>query len=106
MAEYNSHDRLTFYSSALIDTGELDGEGHPLVTRAMPNDAALRLAMQGLSHAMLTFWPDVIIMVSAFFITPGQMQLMRMRNFKLAISSYGGAVSVRRAAGPGAVRGH
>lgn len=85
VAEYNSHDRLTFYCKALIPTGEEDETGHPLVTRAMPDDDALRLAMQGLSHAMLTFWPDVIVMVSAFFITPGQMQLMRMRNFKLVI---------------------
>ena len=66
-------------------TGEEDETGHPLVGRAMPDDAALRAAMQGLSHAMLTFWPDAILLVSAFFVSPGQLQLMRMRGFPVVI---------------------
>jgi spore maturation protein CgeB len=85
VAEYNTHDRLTFYCQALIATGEKDETGHPLVGRAMPDDAALRAAMQGLSHAMLTFWPDVIVLVSAFFVSPGELQLMRMRGFPVVI---------------------
>lgn len=66
-------------------TGEEDETGHPLVGRAMPDNDALRAAMQGLSHAMLTYWPDAILLVSGFFITPGELQLMRMRNFPVVI---------------------
>jgi hypothetical protein len=41
--------------------------------------------MEGLSHSLLTVWPDVVLMVSGFFMTAGTMQLMRARKFKLAL---------------------
>jgi hypothetical protein len=42
-------------------------------------------SMEGLSHALLTFWPDVVLFISGFFLNAGTMQLLRMRNFKIVI---------------------
>lgn len=43
------------------------------------------MAMQGLTHALYTFWPDVIMFVSAFFTTAGLFKLIRQRNHKIVI---------------------
>ena len=85
VAPYNLNDRLIFYSNALIDTGEKDEEGHPIVRRAMDDDQVYKAAIQGLSHALYTFWPDVVLMVSAFFMTAATMTLIRQRRHKIVV---------------------
>jgi hypothetical protein len=62
-----------------------DEDGLPIVRNALSEEGVFTLAMQGLSHAVLAFWPDVIMFVSAFFTTAGMFQLLRLRNFKIAI---------------------
>lgn len=85
VAEYNLNDRLIFYNTVMMPTGEVDEEGHRLVRNAMTPPEAFRAAMQGLSHAAFTFWPDVIFYVSGFFLNAGLMELMRARDFKQVI---------------------
>lgn len=82
---YNTNDRLMFYCKALIDTGERDETGHAIVRQAMTEMEAIIASMQGLTHACYTFWPDVILFVSAFFIQAGTFQLLRQRNHKLVL---------------------
>lgn len=82
---YNLNDRLIFYSCALIDTGETDETGHPLVRQAMSQEEAYGLALQGLSHACYTFWPDLILFISGFFLTAATFQLLRMRRHKIVL---------------------
>lgn len=79
------NDRLIFYNMALIDSGEKDETGHPIVKSAMTPQQAFAAAMQGLSHAAYTFWPDVILFVSGFFLNAGTMQLLRERRHKIVI---------------------
>jgi spore maturation protein CgeB len=76
---YNTNDRLMFYSKALIDTEKTDETGHRIVRQAMSKQDAVRASMQGLSHAVLTFWPDVILYVSGFFIPSQIYELMSAR---------------------------
>jgi hypothetical protein len=76
---------LIFYNMALIDSGEKDETGHPIVKSAMTAQQAFSAAMQGLSHACYTFWPDVVLFVSGFFLNAGTMQLLRERRHKLVI---------------------
>jgi hypothetical protein len=85
VAGYNLNDRLIFYSRALLDTGEKDEQGLPIVKQAMDADQAYLMAIQGLSHACYTMWPDVVLFVSAFFLTAGTMQLLRQRRHKLVV---------------------
>ncbi len=82
---FNSDDRIQFYGHALISTGDTDETGHPLVRRAMSDSDALRMAMQGISHAAFTFWPDVVLFVSGFFVTPGIMGLLQQRRMKVVL---------------------
>lgn len=70
---------------ALIDTGQKDENGLPIVKQAMSQDEAYRAAIQGLSHACYTFWPDVILFISAFFMNAATFQLLRARNHKIVI---------------------
>lgn len=81
---YNLNDRLIFYSHAFIDTGEKDETGHAIVNGLEP-EQILRLATQGLSHALYTFWPDAVIFVSGFFVSSAELRLIRLRNHKLVI---------------------
>jgi len=85
VASFNTDDRIQFYAHSLIDTGEVDEEGHPLVRRAMSNDDAFRAGMQGLSHACFTMWPDVVLFVSGFFVTAGILQLLQSRRMKVVL---------------------
>lgn len=70
---------------ALIDTGEKDEAGLPIVRQAMTQEQAYTAATQGLTHACYTFWPDVIIFISAFFLNAATFQLLRQRNHTLVI---------------------
>jgi spore maturation protein CgeB len=51
----------------------------------MNDEDALRMAMQGISHAAFTFWPDAVIFVSGFFVTPGLMALLQQRRMKVVL---------------------
>src|SRR5712671_5739995 len=51
----------------------------------MSNDDAFRAAMQGLSHACFTMWPDVVVFVSGFFVTAGILQLLQSRRMKVVL---------------------
>lgn len=82
---YNLNDRLIFYSMALIDTGEKDEGGHPIVRQAMNQEQAFHAAMQGLTDTLFKFWPDVVMFISAFFTTARLFELLRARRFKTVI---------------------
>ena len=61
--EYNLHDRLNFYAEAHI---ERDGK----FVRAFGEEQAIKLAVKGLEATLYEWWPDVVIIVSGFFIPP------------------------------------
>ena len=83
VAPFNMNDRLVAFGSALVDTHQVDESGHPIVKNMFTEDGIFHAAMEGLSHALLTFWPDVVLCISGFYMNAGTMQLMRMRNFKI-----------------------
>lgn len=74
---YNLNDRLIFYNMALIDTGTVDEGEHPIVRSAMTREQAWLAAMQGLSHTVLDFEPDIILFISAFFASTVTLRLLR-----------------------------
>jgi spore maturation protein CgeB len=82
---YNLDDRLAFYGHCLMPTGEHDDEGRPEIRRAMTDDQAIYAALQGLTHAMYTYWPDVVLFVSGFWMSPGLLHTIRQRNHKIVI---------------------
>jgi spore maturation protein CgeB len=85
VAEYNLDQRITFYDSALIDTGIFDAEGRPAVRKAMDREQALDLAANGILSACYQFWPDVIIFTSAFFTPAWILEVLRARGHKIVM---------------------
>jgi spore maturation protein CgeB len=85
VGEYNLDQRITFYDSALIDTGIFDGEGRPAVRKAMTREQALDLAANGILSACYQFWPDVIIFTSAFFTPTWILEVLRARGHKIVM---------------------
>ena len=61
--EFNLHDRLNFYSEAHL----LRHDGY---VRAFSSEAAAAMAIKGLEAVLYEWWPDVVIIVSGFFVTP------------------------------------
>jgi spore maturation protein CgeB len=85
--EFNLDARLTFYDSALIGEtdGEPDSEGRRPVRKALTIEQAVDLATDGLLSAAYRWWPDVILCVSAFFVPPFVMEVMRSRGHRIVM---------------------
>lgn len=79
VAEYNLGDRLTFYDSALVEVAEpvddglkaihIDVGGKRLIfKKALHQEKARDLAINGLYAALYKLRPDILFLVSAFFV--------------------------------------
>lgn len=78
VASFNFDDRIEFYNQALLNIG---GE----TRRAFDYEASVRMAANGLKAALYEFWPDVLIVVSGFFVPPEIYPLIRSRHHKVVI---------------------
>jgi spore maturation protein CgeB len=67
------HDRLDFYTAITIE-----GKGLPL-------SEAITLASKGLEAKMYEMQPDLLVVISAFFLTDFQWKLFRQRGQKVAL---------------------
>lgn len=85
VAPFNLNDRLVAFANALVDTHETDETGHTIVRNMFGEGGVFLAAMEGLSHALYTFWPDVVLFVSGFFLNAGTMQLIRSRRHKIVM---------------------
>lgn len=78
VAEFNLGDRLAFYCQARL---ERDGE----YVHAFSDEEGARLATQAIEAACYRVWPDVVLIVSGFFIPPTTYQIMRARGHKVVL---------------------
>jgi spore maturation protein CgeB len=76
--DFNFDDRLNFYSAAHVPQN-----GH-LVRAFDPREAAM-LAAKGVESAAYEFLPDVVVIVSGFFIPPAVYELIRLRGSKVVL---------------------
>lgn len=83
--EFNLDKRLQVYDAALIETGNLDADGHPEVRKAFTREQAITAAIQGITSACYTWWPDVVLGVSAFFMPDWHLDVMRDRGHKVVL---------------------
>lgn len=70
---FNLADRLSFYTSAEIDGAKLEYE------------AACRMASQGIRSACWDWGPDVVVVVSSFFLPPDVFVSMRRRGVHVVL---------------------
>jgi spore maturation protein CgeB len=83
--EYNLDRRITFYDAALIEAGTTDEDGRPAVRKAMSRAEALELAANGILSACYQAWPDVVMLVSAFFTPSWVLEVIRARHHKVVM---------------------
>jgi spore maturation protein CgeB len=76
---------MVFYSAALVETGAHDDAGHAEMRRACTQEQAIQLAADGILAEAYAWWPDVILVVSAFFIPEKLLEIMRSRGHKIVI---------------------
>jgi hypothetical protein len=78
VGEFNLNDRVAFYSRAHVEKNDE-------LVRAFSVPDAIRLAVMGIQQACYQIWPDVVVLVSAFFIDQSTIELMRARGHKIVI---------------------
>lgn len=83
--EYETDARLRFYNAALTETGELQECGCPGVRKFLGRDQAIQLTVDGILGAAYRWWPDVILITSAFFIPPWLLEVLRARKHKIVM---------------------
>ena len=73
--------RLTFFDSALMpdETSEPDSDGRRPVRKALTTEQAVELAADWMLSECYRWWPDVVLLVSAFFTRPFVLEVMRSR---------------------------
>lgn len=78
VASHNLDDRLSFYAEA-----RLKRKGRWV--HAFTEDEAVSLAAKGVEVACYEFWPDVVVIVSAFFVPHAVLDVIRSRRHKVVI---------------------
>lgn len=76
--DLNLNDRLEFYDAAAV-------ERHGEYVKAFPTEEALRLACEGITNACYKFWPDIIVVVSGFYVPPDFFDIWRDRGHKVVM---------------------
>lgn len=76
--DFNFDDRLNFYASAHVPK---DGA---LVRAFDPREAAI-LASKGVEAAAYEYLPDVVVVISGFFLPPALYELLRVRGAKVVL---------------------
>ncbi len=83
---YNMEDRIAFYDSSYLYTGRHDDHGHGQFKKAFAHKSdVIRLAANGMMSSAYQFWPDLIVIVSAFFVPLDTMDILRSRGHKVVL---------------------
>jgi spore maturation protein CgeB len=78
VAEYNLNDRLDFFAEAKL---ERDGE----TRTAFAADAIPRLAAEGIKGALWDWWPDLVVVISGFYMPPDLYDRIRQRRHRIVL---------------------
>ena len=84
--QYELDARLRFYNATLAETGELLECGCPGVRKYLDREQAIQLAVDGVLGAAYRFWPQVILCVSAFFVPPWILEILRDRGHTIVMA--------------------
>ncbi len=68
-----------------METGRKTDAGLPEMRRALDREQAVRLAADGILSAAYQFWPQVILLVSAFFLPEAVIESLRRRGHKIVV---------------------
>lgn len=83
---WNLDDRLALYSNAFVEMETLKGpNGEPAFRRALTSDQAVELAVNGLAAALWKLRPDVLLVISGFFIPHEMLEHARRYGTRVVI---------------------
>lgn len=86
---YSTNNRLTFYGRARLPDGDKPAcatcQQLPTVQAIQSNEKIAGMALDGLYRELYLFWPDVVFFVSAFFMEPPMLQMIRTRRHKIVM---------------------
>jgi spore maturation protein CgeB len=84
--DYNLQDRIAFHDSAYLFTGVYDDTGHVQFKKAIADkDSVIRLSANGIFSTCFQFLPDLVIIVSAFFVPGDMIEILRSRGIKVVV---------------------
>src|SRR5258708_2870704 len=81
--EYNLGELLQFYDSAYLLTGTKSTQGLEQFKKAFTHEQAIEVAASRALGTVLQFVPDVLFVVSGFFLNPRMLDLLRSRGIKI-----------------------
>ena len=97
---YNLGDLLTFYDAAWLELGA-STEEHPQFRKALSHEQAIEMAANRIYSTAYQFLPEVILIVSGFFIGHDMLDVLRSRGHKIVIlhteSPYEDGIQLERA---------
>lgn len=73
VAEYNLHDRLAFYANCRYGGQPLDGQ------------EVVERAAHGIHAKMWEWWPELVVVISGFYVMPLTWQILQTRPHKTAV---------------------
>lgn len=85
VSRWNLNDRIVFFDNSLIELEERGPNGETMARKALDKEQALQLAVEGLYAALYRVRPDVLLIVSAFFIPYELMDLARSTGTKVVV---------------------
>lgn len=85
VATFNMDSRLTFYDAAFLQTGRKRPDGVDEFRKAFTHEQAIDMAVNGLVSACYKFLPDVVLVISYFFIKADLLDLLRSRGHRVVL---------------------
>ena len=78
VVDFNLDDRLNLFASTYVKQKKR-------YRRAFDSESAVRLAVQSLETALYEFWPDVVLVISGFYVHAEILNLIRSRGHKTVL---------------------
>lgn len=82
---FNLGDRISFYDAVYIEAGVTDEQGRPAMQKALKREVALDTAAHEILRPAFLCWPDVVLLVSAFWYPPYLLDIMRGRGMTVVL---------------------
>ena len=82
---FNLGDRISFYDAAIIQGGDADTDGQVPLRKAMSRREALETAAHEILRPVFLAWPDVVLLVSAFWYPPYLLDALRGRGMTVVL---------------------
>jgi hypothetical protein len=82
---FNLGDRISFFETAHVPAGITDENGQDAMRKAWDRQTALTMAAHDILRGAFLCWPDVVLLVSAFWYPPYLLDVMRGRGMKVVL---------------------